>query len=625
MIRDDVQHIERRTGCGKTGHAPTRPGHTRYGSIRLGSYGRHGIAREECTVAAEAAPVWSVDPRTGKPREQVAVESTAAEVDAAVRTAHAAFAPLADRTVRATFLRRAAGLLDEAGEAVIEAADAETALGPGRLTGELARTTYQLRAFADGVTEGAFLDVRIDHADPDRTPPRPDLRRYKIPLGTVAVYAASNFPLAFSVPGGDTASALAAGCPVVVKAHPDHPATSELCAALLRRAATDVGLPEGVVNLVHGFQAGIDLVRHPLISAAGFTGSVRGGRALYDAAAARPHPIPFHGELGSLNPVVVTEAAAAERAEQLGTGLAASMTLGVGQFCVKPGLVLAPAGDTGDRLLKSLTAAVSDTEPGVLLDHRMRDAFLDGVRTRAELPDVQAPVTPGAGGEHTVSAGFLTVPAARLATEGPHDLLLEECFGPVTVLARYTDESEIGAVLARLSGNLTATLHLGDAESAGTDAAVGTESAATGDVAGDAGDAGDGGDGVGLGARGAADSNDGIGLGARLLSALTPLAGRIVVNGWPTGVAVAPAQHHGGPYPATTSTSTSVGGTAVERWLRPVVYQDTPPALLPPELREDNPPPGGTSRRQPGDFGRGDPHLASLGLPRRVDGRAEGA
>ncbi|MEV0372721.1 aldehyde dehydrogenase (NADP(+)) [Streptomyces sp. NPDC050636] len=543
-------------------------------------------------MAAAAAPVWSVDPRTGKPREQVAVEATAAEVDAAVRAAHAARASLADRAVRTALLRRAADLLDEAGDQVIEAADAETALGPGRLTGELGRTTYQLRTFADIVAEGAFLDVRIDHADPALAPPRPDLRRYKIPLGPVAVYSASNFPLAFSVPGGDTASALAAGCPVVVKVHPDHPATSELCAALLRRAATDVGLPQGVLSLVHGFQAGIDLVRHPLITAAGFTGSVRGGRALYDAAAARPHPIPFHGELGSLNPVVVTEAAAGERAEQIGAGLAASMTLGVGQFCVKPGLVLAPEGEAGDRLLTSLTAAVSDTEPGVLLDHRMRDAFLDGVRTRAELPDVQVPVTPGAGGEHTVSAGFLAVPAARLAAEGPHDVLLEECFGPVTVLARYADEAEIVAVLARLPGNLTATLQLSEAESAGTD-----------EEGRDTGGAGHGSDGAGLGAGGAGHGGDGAGLGARLLSGLTPLAGRVVVNGWPTGVAVAPAQHHGGPYPATTSTSTSVGGTAVERWLRPVAYQDTPPALLPPELREDNP----------------------LGLPRQVDGRAEGA
>ncbi|MFE7119607.1 aldehyde dehydrogenase (NADP(+)) [Streptomyces sp. NPDC057654] len=508
-----------------------------------------------------AAPVWSVDPRTGKQYEQVAEEAGPAEVDRAVRAAHAARAPLADRAARAALLRAAADLLDEAGEQLIAAADAESALGAGRLTGELARTTYQFRAFADAVDEGAFLDVIVDHADADAKPvPRPDLRRYKVPLGVVAVYAASNFPLAFSVPGGDTASALAAGCPVVVKAHPDHPATSELCGALLRRAAVAAGLPEDVVAVVHGFDAGIELVRHPLVAAVGFTGSVRGGRALYDAAAARPHPIPFYGELGSLNPVVVTRAAAEERAEQIGTGLAGAMTMGVGQFCTKPGLVLAPAGESGDRLLKSLADAVGGAGAGVLLDARMRDAFAEGVRARAELPGVQAPVAPGAAGEHTVSAGFLAVPADLLASGGPYGVLLEECFGPVTVVARYADEAEIGAVLGQLSGNLTATVHLGAAEADGT-----------------------------------------AGQGAELLAALVPLAGRVLVDGWPTGVAVTEAQHHGGPYPATTSTSTSVGATAVERWLRPVVYQNAPAALLPPELHDGNP----------------------LGLPRRVDGRRE--
>ncbi|MGW7071238.1 aldehyde dehydrogenase (NADP(+)) [Streptomyces sp. NPDC054855] len=506
-----------------------------------------------------AAPVWSVDPRTGKQREQVAVEATVQEVDQAVRAALAAKDALADRTVRAAFLRSAAELLDEAKDHLVEAADAETALGPVRLTGELARTCYQLRAFADIVDEGGFLGVVIDHPDSSATPPIPDLRRYKIPLGVVAVYSASNFPFAFSVPGGDTASALAAGCPVVVKAHPDHPATSELVASTLRRAAARHDIPEGVLGLVHGFDAGVELVKHPLVSGAGFTGSIRGGRALFDAAAARPVPIPFHGELGSLNPVVVTEAAAVERAEEIGAGLAGSMTLGVGQFCVKPGLVFAPAGAGGDRLLKSLTEAVSDTEAGVLLDHRMRDNFVAGVRERGELPDVDAPVTPGAGSEHTVSAGFLTVPAAKLAAEGEHDLLLEECFGPVTVVARYEDDAEITAALTRLSGNLTATVQLSAEEAAGE------------------------------------------GRGAALLAELTPLAGRLLVNGWPTGVAVAPAQHHGGPYPATTSTSTSVGGTAIERWLRPVAYQNTPAALLPPELRDENP----------------------LGLPRRYEGRLE--
>ncbi len=487
------------------------------------------------------------------------MEATAQEVDAAVRAAHEARGALTDRTVRAAFLRSAADELEAARDRLVEAADAETALGPVRLNGELARTCYQLRAFAGIVEEGAFLDVVIDHPDDTATPPVPDLRRYKIPLGVVAVYSASNFPFAFSVAGGDTASALAAGCPVVVKAHPDHPGLSELVAKVLRRAAARHGVPDGVLGLVHGFEAGLELIRHPLVAAAGFTGSVRGGRALFDAAAARPVPIPFHGELGSLNPVVVTEAAAAERGEAIGAGLAGSMTLGVGQFCVKPGLVLAPAGEAGDALVKSLTAAVSDTDAGVLLDHRMRDNFVAGVAERGELPEVESPVTPGAGGEHTVSAGFLTVPAGRLAEEGEHDLLLEECFGPVTVVARYQDDAEVRAVLSRLPGNLTATVQLSDAEAAGE------------------------------------------GRGAELVQELTPLAGRVLVNGWPTGVAVAPAQHHGGPYPATTSTSTSVGGTAIERWLRPVVYQGTPEALLPAELKDGNP----------------------LGLPRRFNGGLE--
>ncbi|MEV5515786.1 aldehyde dehydrogenase (NADP(+)) [Streptomyces flaveolus] len=506
-----------------------------------------------------AAPVWSVDPRTGKQREQVAVEATAQEVDTTVRAAHAAREALADRTVRAAFLRTAADELKAAENTLVEVADAETALGPVRLTGELARTCYQLRAFADIVDEGEFLGVVINHPDDTATPPIPDLRRYKVPLGVVAVYSASNFPFAFSVPGGDTASALAAGCPVVVKSHPDHPALSELVASVLRRAAARHDIPEGVLGLVHGFDAGIELIKHPLVAAAGFTGSVRGGRALFDAAAARPVPIPFHGELGSLNPVVVTEAAAAERAEAIGAGLAGSMTLGVGQFCVKPGLVLVPSGAAGDGLVKTLTDAVSDTDAGVLLDHRMRDNFVAGVAERAALPDVESPVTPGAGGEHTVSPGFLTVPAGRLAAEGEHDLLLEECFGPVTVVARYNDEAEVRGVLSRLPGNLTATVQLSAEEAAGQ------------------------------------------GRGAEILAELTPLAGRVLVNGWPTGVAVAAAQHHGGPYPATTSTSTSVGGTAVERWLRPVAYQGAPEALLPAELRDDNP----------------------LGLPRRFNGVLE--
>ncbi|MFI7108694.1 aldehyde dehydrogenase (NADP(+)) [Nonomuraea sp. NPDC050227] len=501
--------------------------------------------------------VLSVDPRTGQPRERVAAESTPRDVDRAVRAAAAAAPALADRSVRADLLRTAAALLEEGGEEIIATADAETALGRVRLTGELARTCYQLRAFADVAESGAFLDVIIDHADPAARPaPRPDLRRYKVPLGVVAVFAASNFPLAFSVPGGDTASALAAGCPVVVKAHPDHPATSVLTARALRAAAEKAGLPADVVGLVHGFAAGPELVRHPLTAAVGFTGSVRGGRALHDLAAARPRPIPFHGELGSLNPVVVTERAAATRAAEIGAGLAASYTQGLGQFCVKPGLVLLPAGPAGDAVLDAVVTAAVPAGP--LLDPRMRAAFLDGVRSRAQLPGVTQALAAGEddAAPLAVRPGVLTVAAERLADGDAHAELLEECFGPVTVVARYGSESERDAVLDALPGNLTATAHL------------------------------------------AADEREGAAAG--LVARLAGLAGRVVVDGWPTGVSVAPAMQHGGPYPASTSTSTSVGGTAIERWLRPVCFQDTPDPLLPPELREANP----------------------LGVPRTVDGVA---
>ncbi|MFI1096074.1 aldehyde dehydrogenase (NADP(+)) [Streptomyces sp. NPDC020917] len=506
--------------------------------------------------------VLSIDPRTGESRGQVAVEATAADVDTAVRAAFATRAALGDRRKRAELLRTAAAFLEKDGEEIIAAADAETALGRVRITGELARSCYQLRAFADVVEVGGYLDAIIDHADPAAQPaPRPDLRRVKVPLGVVAVFAASNFPLAFSVPGGDTASALAAGCPVVVKAHPDHPQTSVLCARSLRAAAAEVGLPEDVLAVVHGFDAGPALVRHPLTAAVGFTGSVRGGRALFDIASARPRPIPFHGELGSLNPVVVTARAAATRAAEIGAGLAASYTQGLGQFCVKPGLVLLPAGEDGDAVAQAAVAA--QVPSGPLLDPRMREAFLAGARERAALPGVEELLAAGeadtAGAPLSVRPGVLSVPAAALAAGELHRGLLDECFGPVTVLVRYSSEAELGAVLGTLEGNLTATVHLAADE------------------------------------RGEA--------AAALVARLTELAGRVVVDGWPTGVTVAPAMHHGGPYPASTSTSTSVGTTAIERWLRPVCYQNTPRELLPAELRDGNP----------------------LGVPRTVDGVYEEA
>lgn len=489
----------------------------------------------------QVEPVFSHDPRTGEPRGQVAVEADAAAVDAAVRAAHASFDALADRAVRVELLRTAATRLEARAAELVAAADAETALGTPRLTGELARTVYQLRFFADIVAEGRYLEVQLDAPDATAVPPRPDLRRWQTPIGVVGVFSASNFPFAFSVPGGDTASALAAGCPVVVKAHPDHPETSELAAAEIRAAAEQVGLPADVLVLVHGREAGVELVRHPLLAAVGFTGSVPGGRALFDLAVSRPVPIPFHGELGSLNPVLVTERAAAERTEELAAGLVGSFTQGLGQFCTKPGLVLLPAGAAGDKLAQAAAEAAAEVAPGVLLDVRMRRAFLAGFAERAAQPRVEVLV----GAEDAASAelpqavrpGLLRVDAERLATE-PGELL-EECFGPVTVLVRYRDRAEAETVLARLGGNLTATLHAEPDE---------PEAAA-------------------------------------LLARLGRFAGRVLFGGWPTGVAVAPAMQHGGPYPSATSTGTSVGGAAVQRWLRPVTFQTAPPELLPAELR----------------------------------------
>jgi NADP-dependent aldehyde dehydrogenase len=482
-------------------------------------------------------PVLSRDPRTGEVRAHVGVQADTAAVDAAVRAAYATVDLLADRSKRSALLRAAADGVEARAAELIAAADAETALGVPRLTGELARVAYQFRFFAGIVDDGAFLGVVVDEPDPSAVPPRPALRRWKVPIGAVAVFAASNFPFAFSVPGGDTASALAAGCPVVVKAHPDHPETSELAAATIRDAAAKAGLPADVLVLIHGYQAGADLVRHPLISAVGFTGSIPGGRALFDLAAARPVPIPFYGELGSLNPVVVTERAAQARPDEIAEGLVASYTLGQGQFCTKPGLVLVPAGPAGDKLAGKAAAAAAAAAPGALLDGRMREHFLAGFAARAAAPGVRALAEAGAAPTdaipQAVRPGLLEVDAVDLTGS-----LLEECFGPVTVLVRYRDAADAEAVLARVGGNLTATLHAEPGESGA----------------------------------------------AAWLARLSRFAGRVIFGGWPTGVAVAPAMTHGGPYPATTSPTTSVGGTAIERWLRPVTYQTVPPELLPPEL-----------------------------------------
>jgi NADP-dependent aldehyde dehydrogenase len=516
--------------------------------------------------------VLSIDPRDGTAVEQVAVASTAADVDAACRAAAAAAAGLAGAGLagRAGALRMVADALESDRAGIVAIADRETALGGTRLGGELTRTTSQLRLFADTVEYGAYLEASLDTEADLPAGRRPDLRRMLVPVGPVAVFGASNFPLAFSVPGGDTASALAAGCPVVVKAHPNHPATSVRCARVMNEALDSSGLGAACLSLVHGLDAGRDLVSHPLIKAAAFTGSLRGGRALYDLAAGRPEPIPFYGELGSLNPVVVLPGAAAGRAEAIAGMLAGSFTLGVGQFCTKPGVILVPLGDDGDRLVAALAEAAA-VPPGIMLGDSIRQAFAAGLAQRAALPGV-ATIDVGAGPAGDGSSGadsdgdggagraaapaLLTIAAAGLSGDTARELLAE-CFGPVTVIVRYEDEAGLLGVLHRFHGELTATIHLAET---------------------DHGQAG------------------------RVAAVLEQVVGRLLFNGVPTGVAVSWSMHHGGPYPATTSLHTSVGTTATRRFLRPICYQDAPGGLLPPELRNGNP----------------------LGIPRLLNGSPEG-
>ncbi|GAA2584104.1 aldehyde dehydrogenase (NADP(+)) [Dactylosporangium fulvum] len=485
--------------------------------------------------------VNSVDVRTGASTPTAYVDSDAAEVDRVCRAAAATAGTLdgIGRAGRATLLERMAHTLDDDRDGIVAVADRETGLGPARLNTELTRTCLQLRLFAEVVTDGGYVEAVVD--GPADTPigPRPDLRRMLVPVGPVAVFGASNFPLAFSVPGGDTASALAAGCPVVVKAHPAHPATSGRCLAALRRALRDLDLPEEIVSLVFGRSAGRWLVEHPLIQAVGFTGSTAGGRALFDLANRRPSPIPFHGELGSLNPLVVTPGAAAGRGAGIAAGYAASVTMGMGQFCTKPGLLFLPAGAAGDAVLDRLVDELEPVVPGVLLSAAIRDAYADAVAGWRADPRTtvvaERAASPGAG--FTAGAVVLSVAAAELA-----DTLLEEVFGPAALVVRYRDTDELCATLGRLGGQLTATVHSAEGERE---------------------------------------------LLTRLHGLLRGIAGRLIFDGFPTGVAVAWAQHHGGPYPATTAPAhTSVGATSIRRWLRPVTYQNAPDYLLPEELRD---------------------------------------
>jgi len=483
--------------------------------------------------------IQGFDPRTAEPVGEPVAETTVAEVDAIVAAAVAA-APAwgagATPARRAAALEAVADALDERAGELAVIADTETALGGERLTGEVARTTTQLRMFAGVLRDGRYLDAVTSPAEGVL----PDLRRISRPVGAVAVFAASNFPFAFSVAGGDTASALAAGCPVVVKAHEGHPVTSAVTAEVVTAALASAGAPPGTFALVHGVEAGLRLLRHPDIAAAGFTGSTVGGLALARICAERPVPIPFYGELGSVNPCVVLPGAAFSRPAAIATGYAGSLTLGAGQFCTNPGLLFVPE-DVG--LMSAIAEAVSASAGAPMLSGRIFAGYEDAVAEARDHPGVSelAAGQPGPGPWGATPRVFqLTLKefTADLA------VLSRERFGPAGLIITYSSVADLLPVLAALSGNLVGAVHA------------------------DPGSPGD------------------LDLARQVVAVLEHVAGRIVFNGWPTGVAVVAAQHHGGPWPATTAPAyTSVGTAAIRRWLVPVAYQDFPPELLPPALR----------------------------------------
>ena len=491
----------------------------------------------------------AIDPATGVELAGDFHTATPAEVHAAAEAAAAAapvFAALGGKA-RGALLRGIADNLTANGEAIVQRAHAETGLPIARLQGELARTTGQLKLFAEVAEEGSWVDARIDEAMPERKPlPRSDIRSVLRPLGPVAVFGASNFPLAFSVAGGDTASALAAGNPVVVKAHPAHPGTSQLAAEAIRAAVQSAGLPPGVFSILFdaGHEVGISLVGHPAIKAVGFTGSAAGGQALMRLAADRAEPIPCYAEMGSTNPMFVLPGAMRDRGAALAQGLQGSFTLGSGQFCTKPGLVFVP-NEGSDAFLDQLRAGVSSLGGHGMLTPGIAARYAQGVQSRltnggAEWVAGQQNAPEGAGA--LASAAVFSVP---LQTFLASDDLEEEIFGPTTLLVHYGKEDDLLAAARALHGHLTATIHGTEEDLRGAGAVVG---------------------------------------------ALEEKVGRILFNGYPTGVEVCHAMVHGGPYPATSDgRSTSVGTRALLRFARPVCYQDFPDTLLPEALRRGNP------------------------------------
>lgn len=505
-----------------------------------------GFASPQSTLNGAEGTFRALDPAGGVELEPSFQSATHADVERAAQLAHQAFAQSKRLSGcdKASFLRAIATKLEEAKSEIVERAAQETALPNARLEGEHARTVFQLRLFADLVEDGSWLDARIEHGDVERKPlPKPDLRSLLRPVGPVAVFGASNFPLAYSVAGGDTAAALAAGCPVIVKAHPAHPGTSEIVGRCVLEAARECQMPEGIFSLLFdkGHEIGLALVRHPQVKAVGFTGSRSGGRALMDAAAARPEPIPVFAEMSSINPIVITPGALRERSAEIATGLYASVTQGVGQFCTNPGLVLLPAGEAGSQFLEDLAARMHDTAAGTMLTSGICAAYGKGVEKLATETGVTARVLPALDQAKAGAALFET--SSKVLWENSQ--LMHEVFGPSTLVVRYEDSDELRAVARALEGQLTVTLHADTQE--------------------------------------LADNAD-------LLAILEDKAGRLLINGFPTGVEVGHAIVHGGPYPATSDgQSTSVGSRAINRFVRPVCFQNFPDAALPLELQESNP------------------------------------
>ena len=496
------------------------------------------------------AAFTGIDPATGATLDPAYHYASLEDLNLAANLAEEAFATYAKlpSKERAGFLRHIAAGIESISVELVERAHRETALPEARLKGELARTVNQLRLFAQVVEEGSWVNARIDPAEPERKPlPRSDIRSVLRPLGPIAVFGSSNFPLAFSVAGGDTASALAGGNPVIVKAHSAHPGTSELVGQVICRSASECGLPPGVFALLFGAgtQLGCALVEHPHIKGVGFTGSLSAGKALMDRAAARPEPIPCFMEMSSVNPVIVLPEALRARAEQIANGLFASFTLGVGQFCTKPGLVFLPRNERADALVAELKKHVEQAAVSPMLTEGISKSYRSGVvhrqGSRAVETVAQAAASEGSASTYAVPVVF-QISGSDLKRKPE---LMTEVFGPSTLVIRYEDRQELTALARSLEGQLTATLH-------GTDADI-------------------------------AEFAD-------LVAVLERKAGRLIVNGFPTGVEVCHAMVHGGPYPATSdSRATSVGTQAIYRFVRPVCYQDFPQPALPEELKDGNP------------------------------------